>query len=746
MKAAAEEAASQPTQKVAVSPENADGGNNQAAITPEFPRETAGFGADNDVGGGSEDAVTSSTAAAATPPPAPTPTPSPREPNDKDAAATPVSTLPAQESAPDAASRTICLRPLPETKPIRPLSSLAGWGGVTKAAAAAAASTGGQEIAGSGTPPPPEVAAVNGQADAVLVGEKVGGGGLGVLPSANKVVDLREVKKVKPGPLAASAPVPDDSEGEEEGAGGPVKIDISAGKRMIEFQLKQNAAEEKREAARVKNEKGMADAAIAEGSQRMLAQVNARMEAQRRGRGGGSGVLGSWGATEENVTSQHDSTTVHAIDQSQIRNLAEKHGIVVRFVDDGAASGVSQVRALARAHGIRILVVGEDGGGSSDGRVEDDEALAAGGNGRAARGASVTPPPTLSSLRTQAAPARRSRSPTPPLPTKAPPRKPSVVPPAAGGIFSGPARMMRRALEASGGCVPSAKDVSPVADRGGNRASPPPGDNQGGSAPPAADARTVLAPTAGAALVGNGQPARGVASGGDDSMSGKGGGAGRPRPSCAESGACSVGAAAAASNGVRGIVVPGPASRAARSHGESSRRREGGSRVGAAAAAAAAAAAVAVAEAAAATAPDSSAGKLVGRKRRATMGDSSDQERGGEGKGAHDTTAAIRKRAVEGGGGSGTVGGGGRMEGRLGYRGVGPSEEEEEEGAEAVSARTSPEAMATPTVQSSAPKRMRLVAPSGVVVSQASATPTTKSGRRSSTGGAGWGAGVSLVR
>ncbi|CAN0465702.1 unnamed protein product, partial [Ectocarpus sp. 12 AP-2014] len=449
MKAAAGEAAPQPAQKVTVPPENADGGNNQAAITPESPRETAGFGANNDVGGGSEDAVTSGTAAAATPPPAPTPTPTPREPNDKDAAATPASTLPAQESASDAASRTICLRPLPGAKPIGPLSSLAGWGGVTKAAAAAAASTGGQEIAGSGTPPPPEVAAVSGQADAVLVGEKVGGGGLGVLPSANKVVDLREVKKVKPGALAASAPVPDDSEGEEEGAGGPVKIDISAGKRMIEFQLKQNAAEEKREATRVKNEKGRADAAIAEGSQRTLAQVNARMEAQRRGSGGGSGVLGSWGATEENVTRQDDSTTAQAIDQSQIRNLAEKHGIVVRFVDDGAASGVSQVRALARAHGIRILVVGEDGGGSSDGRGEDDEALAAGGNGRAARGASATPPPTLSFLRTQAAPARRSRSPTPPVPTKAPPRKPSAVPAAAGGIFSGPARMMRRALEAS---------------------------------------------------------------------------------------------------------------------------------------------------------------------------------------------------------------------------------------------------------------------------------------------------------
>lgn len=46
---------------------------------------------------------------------------------------------------------------------------------------------------------------------------------------------------------------------------------------------------------------------------------------------------------------------------------------------------------------------------------------------------------------------------------QAPPRKTPSTP--AGGMFSGPARMMRRALEASGGCVPSAKDVSPVRRR-----------------------------------------------------------------------------------------------------------------------------------------------------------------------------------------------------------------------------------------------------------------------------------------
>ena len=48
---------------------------------------------------------------------------------------------------------------------------------------------------------------------------------------------------------------------------------------------------------------------------------------------------------------------------------------------------------------------------------------------------------------------------------QAPPRKPPAA--TAGGMFSGPARMMRRALEASAGCVPSAKDASPVRERDG---------------------------------------------------------------------------------------------------------------------------------------------------------------------------------------------------------------------------------------------------------------------------------------
>lgn len=78
----------------------------------------------------------------------------------------------------------------------------------------------------------------------------------------NKVVDLREVKKVRPvvlTPIAAMvAPTASSSDEEELAGGGLVKVDLSAGKRMIEFQLKVNAAEEKREAARVKSERDRA--------------------------------------------------------------------------------------------------------------------------------------------------------------------------------------------------------------------------------------------------------------------------------------------------------------------------------------------------------------------------------------------------------------------------------------------------------------------------------------------------------
>lgn len=148
----------------------------------------------------------------------------------------------------------------------------------------------------------------------------------------------------------------------------------------------------------------LSDATIAEESQRMLDQVNARMEAQRRERGG---VLGSWRNSGISPADQDggNAGAACAIDQSEMKKLAEKHGIVVRFVDDDAASGVAQVRALARAHGIRIQILGQENGEEKEEMpfVVDE----AGG------GDTATPPPVLSSLRTSATPASRSLSPAP---------------------------------------------------------------------------------------------------------------------------------------------------------------------------------------------------------------------------------------------------------------------------------------------------------------------------------------------
>lgn len=233
----------QPGQQTTV-PQTADEDEEgQAVVTPESPVGQLG----------------SPSSSVGAPPPAPTPTPnlSPREERkaavDRPGADSPAAARPGSASA--TASRTICLRTLRGSNSSGALSSLAGWG---RTAVGAAPAAGGAEQGAQGAPPETSAAAP-GQAGMVAAAVGVGGG-LGVLPSANKVVDLREVKKVRPGPLAsaAAAPVPaDDSDGLEEG-GGPVKIDISAGKRMIEFQLKQNAADEKREAARLKSERDRA--------------------------------------------------------------------------------------------------------------------------------------------------------------------------------------------------------------------------------------------------------------------------------------------------------------------------------------------------------------------------------------------------------------------------------------------------------------------------------------------------------
>lgn len=157
----------------------------------------------------------------------------------------------------------------------------------------------------------------------------------------------------------------------------------------------------------------------------MLAQVNARIEAQRRG---GGGVLGSWG--NENLAGSNDGgSAAYGIGQDQLKNLAQTHGIVVRFVDDGAASGVAQVRALARAHGIRIQILGhDDGAGCLDEREEGvGTPLAGSGMDKTARSDMTTPPPILSSLRTRATPARRSPSPVPDTLMKVRTKQPAVV-------------------------------------------------------------------------------------------------------------------------------------------------------------------------------------------------------------------------------------------------------------------------------------------------------------------------------
>lgn len=187
--------------------------------------------------------------------------------------AVPATAAPGSTSA---VSRTICLRGLRANTAQSSSSSsgatggaggLAGWGGkgaVVPSGGASASVEQGNE--GRGFPASSAEATAAAAAGQVRVADGAtggAGGGAGVAaPLANKVVDLREVKKVRPGPLAADVSNAakeyggfDGTEGEEDAGGGLVKVDLSAGKRMIEFQLKMNAAEEKREAARAKSEK-----------------------------------------------------------------------------------------------------------------------------------------------------------------------------------------------------------------------------------------------------------------------------------------------------------------------------------------------------------------------------------------------------------------------------------------------------------------------------------------------------------
>lgn len=147
----------------------------------------------------------------------------------------------------------------------------------------------------------------------------------------------------------------------------------------------------------------------------MLAQVNARIEAQRRDRGG---VFGPW-ESDGNVPTAGGGCAHngHTITQDDVRNLAERHGIVVKFVDEGNASGVAQVRALARAHGLRIRILGdgEEGGRcrSDAGGEMEEEGEEDGGTQPASRGGGATPPPVLLSLRPRPTAPARCPSPVP---------------------------------------------------------------------------------------------------------------------------------------------------------------------------------------------------------------------------------------------------------------------------------------------------------------------------------------------
>lgn len=131
----------------------------------------------------------------------------------------------------------------------------------------------------------------------------------------------------------------------------------------------------------------MKGAAEAEETQRTLEKIEARIEAQRRGP---FSVLqnGSHAEFDDEVVSG-DLRGGCSIPEDDLRELSSKHGLVVKFVDDGEASGVEQVRALARAHGIRIEIL--DGKGDGGPRPATPATPAASND-------VTTPPPVLSSL------------------------------------------------------------------------------------------------------------------------------------------------------------------------------------------------------------------------------------------------------------------------------------------------------------------------------------------------------------
>lgn len=119
-----------------------------------------------------------------------------------------------------------------------------------------------------------------------------------------------------------------------------------------------------------------------------MKKIEARIEAQRRGP---FSVLknGSHAKLDNEVISGDLRGGGCSIPEDDLRELSSKHGLVVKFIDDGEASGVEQVRALARAHGIRIEIL--DGTGDGGPRPATPATTAASND-------VATPPPVLSSL------------------------------------------------------------------------------------------------------------------------------------------------------------------------------------------------------------------------------------------------------------------------------------------------------------------------------------------------------------
>lgn len=167
--------------------------------------------------------------------------------------------------APAISSRTICLRSLRGGASVAPAAIAAASardedtaGAATAAATATAAAGWGSSEEGEGTEqqkglPSPGSSAAR------------AGGDTGVA-SVKKIVDLRDVKRTT-GPLrplsrtggsftsSSDCGSSQGGEGRPASTSGSVRVDLSAGKRMIEFQLRSNAAEERRQAARLKLEK-----------------------------------------------------------------------------------------------------------------------------------------------------------------------------------------------------------------------------------------------------------------------------------------------------------------------------------------------------------------------------------------------------------------------------------------------------------------------------------------------------------